>query len=85
MIERSRPPCGEVEEPWAEVDEVRGMERKGSSFGTARNSSILSIRGALTETSGELMQSRMLLLGLDGDSRRVPHVGNGKDALRVLG
>jgi hypothetical protein len=55
-----------VEEPWAEADGVLG----GIGY-----SSIRSIRGALTDTSGEFMLLKMLLLCF---------AGNGKDALRVL-
>lgn len=56
------------------------MGAKGSSDEARGNSAILSIRGALTDTSGESSWSRMLMVRLLG----VPYVGSGRDALRVV-
>jgi hypothetical protein len=53
------------------------MGTKWSSDEASGNSAILSIRGALTETSGESSRSRMLMVLLLG----VPYVGSGRDAL----
>jgi hypothetical protein len=56
------------------------MGTKGSSDEASRNSAILSIRGALTETSGESSRSRILVVLLLG----VPYVGSGRDDLRAV-
>jgi hypothetical protein len=55
------------------------MGTKGSSDEASRNSAILSIRGALTETSGESSRSRILMVLLLG----VPYVRSGRGALRA--
>lgn len=57
MIERSH---GGEDDPCAEVIEVLRVGTKRSFFG--ENSTILSIRGAFTETSMELMHSRKPVL-----------------------
>jgi hypothetical protein len=56
------------------------MGAKGSSDEARGNSAILSIRGALTDTSGESSRSRMLMVRLLG----IPYVGSGRDALRAV-
>lgn len=56
------------------------MGTKGSSDEASGNSAILSIRGALTETSGESSPSRILMVLLLG----VSYVGSGRDALRAV-
>ena len=78
-------PIMELEEPCAEVDEVFGTGKKGLSYEANGNSAILSIRGALTETSGEFMWWRRPILDLQADSLTVDLLGNGRDALRAAG
>lgn len=63
VIERSTQ-SGELEEPCAEVGEVLGMGKKVSSYEANGNSAILSIRGSLTETSGDFTQWRIPVLGM---------------------
>lgn len=50
---------GDEDEQRADVDDVFGMGSKGSSDEASGNSAILSIRGALTETSGDFMMQMM--------------------------
>lgn len=50
---------GEEDEQRADVDDVLGMGSRGSSDEARGNSAILSILGALTETSGEFMMQLM--------------------------
>lgn len=82
MIERSH--CGE-DEPCAEVIEVRRVGTKWSSFGAKGNSTILSIRGALTETSRELRHSRKPVLFRHAESSIMAFFSSGRDALLVVG
>lgn len=55
---------GGEDEHRADVDEVLRMGKRGSSEDAKGNSAILSIRGALTETSGDSMLPRRLILFL---------------------
>lgn len=50
---------GEEDEQHADVEDVLGMGSKGSSDEARGNSAILSILGALTETSGDFMMQVM--------------------------
>lgn len=76
MIERSH--GGGDEEPCPEVREVL---RVGVKCG---NSTILSIRGAFTETSMEFVWWRKFAL-LNGDSSIVARFGRGRDARLLVG
>lgn len=62
-----RSACGDADDPWADVDEVLQTGREWPPFEAKGNSTILSIRGALTETSGEVMPSKSQV-GLQGES-----------------
>ena len=74
-----------MDDPRAEVDDVFRIGRNGSSYEASGNSAILSIRGALTETSGDFIWLRMLILVPLGEFCILPFDGNGKDALRADG
>jgi hypothetical protein len=74
-----------LHDPCAEVDEVLRKGRNGSSYEANGNSAILSIRGALTETSGDFIWRRMLLLVPRAEFCIAVLDGNGKDVLRVVG
>lgn len=67
---------GVAEEPWA--DDSLWIENKGSSEEANGNSAILSIRGALTEISGDSTRWRMLIFRLWG----VSNAAKGRDTLR---
>jgi len=71
---------GVEHKPWPGAGESLLMGAKGSSDEARGNSAILSIRGALTDTSGEFSRSRMLMVRLLG----IPYVGSGRDALRAV-
>jgi len=73
---------GEPEEHWAEVDEVPWTGKRESWQEARGNSAILSIRGALTETSGESMPRRRPTLALYGVVMHMVLVGSGREALR---
>lgn len=74
---------GVVEEHCADVDEVPRIRINGSSEEARGNSAILSIRGALTETSGDSTLPRRATLALYGVWKGVALVDHGRDALRV--
>lgn len=74
---------GVVEEHCADVDEVPRMRMNGSSEEARGNSAILSIRGALTETSGDSTLPSRPALALYGVWKGVALVDNGRDCLRV--
>lgn len=71
-----------VEEHCAEVDEVLRIGKSGSSEEVNGNSAILSMRGALTEISGDSTERRPAW-ALYGVSTPTALVGNGRDALRA--
>jgi hypothetical protein len=67
--------------PWPGAEErLLFMGARGSSDEARGNSAILSIRGALTDTSGESSWSRMLAVRLLG----ALYVGSGSDALLAV-
>jgi len=74
---------GRPEEPWAK-DDVLLMGNKESTYEVNGNSAILSIRGELTEISGEDTWLIIVALGPQGGCRIPPLVGNGNDALRLV-
>lgn len=83
MIEQSA--CrGEAEDPCAEVGEVLWTGKNVSSYEGNGNSAILSIRGALTETSGDFKLWRMPTLGRQAGFCLVAFVAIGRDALRLV-
>lgn len=73
---------GKPEEPRAE-DDVLLIGNKESSYEVNGNSAILSIRGELTEISGEDTWLSKLT-DLQGGCRIPPLVGSGNDALRLV-
>lgn len=74
---------GDEEEHCADVDEVSRMQMNGSSEEARGNSAILSIRGALTETSGDSTFPSRPTLALYGVGKGLALVDNGRDTLRV--
>ena len=81
VIERSALSIDE-EENFADVDDVPRMSKRGSSEEAKGNSAILSILGALTETSGESKLRSKPTFALYGVAKAAVLVGNGRDTLR---
>lgn len=74
---------GVVEEHCADVDEVSRIGMSGSSEEAKGNSAILSILGALTETSGDSTLPSGPTWGLYGVCTAEALVKNGREALRA--